>query len=89
MGHQIIRADENGSLVVPAVLVGGVHPGTIYTVEPHGDVVILRRENPQQEDWWSSTSPADRVAWLEEWIASLPSSPALPREAARRDAMYE
>lgn len=82
MEHQIRRADENGSLVVPAAPVCGVQPGAIDTVEPRADVVILRRENPQPEDWWSSTSPADRVAWLEEWIASLPTSPALPLEAA-------
>jgi hypothetical protein len=86
---QTIHADENGALVVSPGILGRVEPGTRFSVEPHGDVVILRRESVEAERWWASTTPAQRVAWLDEWIASLPASPALPRQATRRDSMYE
>ena len=84
-----IQADDNGALVVPAGLLGCVDPGARFSVEPHGDVVVLRREAGEAERWWGSTTPAERIAWLEEWISSLPPSPPLPREATRRDSMYE
>jgi len=86
---QVIQADENGALRVPPGLAGQVPPGARYTVEPHGDVVILRRESSKAEDWWATSTPAERAAWLGEWLASLPPSPALPREATHRDSMYE
>ncbi|MCW5982193.1 MAG: hypothetical protein KIT09_29165 [Bryobacteraceae bacterium] len=84
-----IQADENGALFVPAGLVGRVAPGARFSVEPHGDVVILRREPGEAERWWETTTPAQRVAWLEEWIRGLPASPPLPQGATRRDSMYE
>ena len=80
---QVIQADENGALIVPA---GPLRPGARYTVEPLGDVVILRRESPNAGD---GAKPEQRIARLEEWIGSLPSAPALPREATRRDSMYD
>jgi hypothetical protein len=86
---QIIQADQNGALTVPAEVVGPVPPGARYSVEPLGDVVILRREPSDASEWWETTTPAQRVAWLEDWIGSLPTSPALPREATRRDSMYD
>jgi hypothetical protein len=70
---QTIQADENGALVVSSGLLGRVEPGTRFEVER----------------WWASTTPAQRVAWLREWIASLPSSPPIPLEATRRDSMYD
>ena len=85
----VIEADESGSLVVPAGAVGRVPPGARFTVEPHGNVVILRRQRSDPEDWWTTTVPAQRVAWLKEWIAGLPSSPPLPPEATHRDSMYD
>ena len=84
-----IQADETGGLALPAGVMGQVEPGARFSVEPHGDIVILRREPDEAERWWTSTTPADRVAWLEEWIRSLPPGPALPLEATRRDSMYE
>ena len=86
---QIIQADENGTLVVSAGFLGRVEPGTRFSVERHGDVVILRRESVEAERWWASTTPAQRVVWLAEWITRLPVSPPLPREATRRESMYE
>ena len=87
--RQIIQADENGTLVVSAGLLGRVEPGTRFSVEPHGDVVILRRDPVDAEHWWASTTPAQRVSWLNEWTTGLPVGPALPREATQRDSMYE
>jgi hypothetical protein len=46
-----IQADENGALVVPAGSMGRVEPGARFSVEPHGDVVILRRESAEAERW--------------------------------------
>ncbi len=83
---KIIQANENGTLIVPA---GLVQPGAKYTVEPRGDVVILRRELSNGNTWWETTTPDQRIAWLEEWIANLPPAPALPREATHRDSMYD
>jgi hypothetical protein len=86
---QTIQADENGALVVSSGILGGVEPGARFSVELHGDVVILRRESAEAERWWATTTPAQRVAWLDEWLAGLPVSSALPRGATRRDSMYE
>jgi hypothetical protein len=85
----MIEAGKDGSLVVPLGAAGPVPPGARFTVEPHGNVVILRREPSAAEDWWATTTPSQRVAWLGEWIASLPSSPARPPEAPHRDSMYD
>ena len=84
-----IRADARGALVVPASMAGRVEPGARFSVEPHGDTLSLRREPEQADRWWERTEPAQRVAWLEEWIRGLPPSPALPPEATRRDSIYE
>jgi len=73
---RVIEADESGAL-------------TRSSVEPHGNVVILRRESSAAGHWWETTTPAQRVAWLREWIADLPPSPALPPEATHRDSMYD
>jgi hypothetical protein len=81
-----IQADETGGLVVPP---GLAPPGARYSVEARGGVVILRREPSTADEWWESTTPAQRVAWLDEWVASLPPSPALPPEATHRDSMYD
>lgn len=88
MAH-VIQADENGALIVPAGAAGPVQPGSRFTVESCGDAVILRLESPAAEAWWAATTPAQRVRWLEEWIANLPQSPALPRAATHRDSMYD
>ena len=84
-----IQADEHGALVVPAGMLGSLEPGAKFSVEPHGDFLILRREPDEAERWWTSTTPEERIAWLDEWIRSLPASPAIPLEATRRDSMYE
>lgn len=87
----VIEADSQGTLSVPAAAA----PGTRFAVEPHGDVVILRREPSSwreptsAEIWWRDTSPDERIAWLREWIASLPPSPPLSLEAVSRDSLYE
>jgi hypothetical protein len=84
-----IQADESGALVLPAESPGQVEPGTRFSVEPRGDVILLRREPGEAERWWDSTTPEQRVAWLEEWIRNLPASPPLPLESTRRDSIYE
>lgn len=83
---QTIESDVDGVLVVPA---GVLPPATRSRVEPHGDVVILRREPSRADAWWASTTPEQRVAWFREWVSSLPPSAALPLEATRRDALYD
>lgn len=85
MSHTI-QADERGALIVPA---GLAPPGARFTVEARGESVILRRDRSTADEWWASTTPAQRVAWLEEWVASLPPGPAVPPEASHRDSMYD
>ena len=84
-----LQADENGALLLPPGVLGPVEPGARFTVEPYGDTVILRREPDAAERWWSTTTPAERVAWLDEWIRDLPPSPPLPLEATSRETMYD
>jgi hypothetical protein len=83
---RVIESDVQGVLVVPA---GVVPPTTRFSVEPCGDIVILRREPSLADEWWASTRPEQRVAWLREWTASLPPGTSLPREATRRESMYD
>jgi hypothetical protein len=85
MAH-VIQADENGALVVPAGQAGQIRPGTRFTVEQFGDVVILRRA---VEDSRETVAPPVAIEWLEDWIEHLPPSPALPREATHRESMYD
>jgi len=67
-----------------------VQPGTRFTVEQCGDAVILRKQElSAAEDPRRTATPAQRIASLEEWIANLPHSPALPRQATRRESMYD
>ena len=84
----IIEAGETGSLLVPAEAAGLVPPGTRFTVEPHGNIVILRREVSTGRSSDIST-PADRFARLRAWITVLPQSPPLRPEATHRDSMYD
>src|SRR5262249_7483327 len=53
----VIEADENGSLVVPAEAAGRVPPGAQFTVEPHGNVVILRRQRSVRSTNSAAGSP--------------------------------
>ena len=84
-----IQADESGTLVLPAGIIGQVEPGAKFSVEAHGNVVILRRQPDEAERWWATTTPAERVAWLHEWVRSLPSGPPIPIGATHRASMYE
>jgi hypothetical protein len=85
----VIRADEHGVLHVPPEQSGQVPPGTRFTIEQSGDTLILRRQPHIAEDARGTSSPAQPIAWLEDWIANLPPSPALPRQATHRDSMYD
>jgi len=62
---QTIQANETGELVIPA---GLAPPGARFTVGARGEVVILLRDPSTADEWWASTTPAQRVAWLEEWL---------------------
>ena len=86
---ETVHVDQSGRLVIPATLLGAPLPGSTVLVERSGDVVILRRESNEADRWWKSTSPTERLAWLDAWIRSLPSSPALPIHAIGRDSIYE
>jgi hypothetical protein len=84
-----VKVDQSGSLLIPAPLLGAAAPGSMFSVERSGDVVILRRDSNEADRWRKSTTPAQRLDWLEEWIRSLPRSPALPLDAIGRDSIYE
>jgi hypothetical protein len=83
---QTIQADDTGALVVPP---GLAPPRTRFTVESWGDDVLLRREPAGVSTASDREAAAAKIAWLREWIASLPSSPPIPLEATRRDSMYD
>lgn len=80
-----IQADENGALLIPPG--SGIEPGARFSVEPRGDLLILRREPAASPD--QSDGTAAKIARLREWIATLPPSPPLPIEATSRDSIYE
>ena len=84
-----VQVDHSGSLVIPAPFLGSAAPGSTFSVERSGDVVILRRESNEADRWWESTTPAQRLEWLETWIRSLPRAPALPLDGIGRDSIYE
>ena len=82
-----IQTHESGTLVLPAVAIGQVEPGTTFSVESQSDVVILRRQPDEAERWWAATTPSERVAWLHEWVRVLPAGPSIPIEGTHRDSM--
>ena len=83
---QTIQADATGALVVPP---GLAPPRTRFTVESWGDDVLLLRQPACEPRASDREVAAAKIAWLREWIASLPSSPPIPLEATRRDSMYD
>jgi hypothetical protein len=83
---QTIQADETSALVVPP---GLAPPRTRFTVESWGDDVLLLRQPACEPRASDREVAAAKIAWLREWIASLPSSPPIPLEATRRDSMYD
>jgi hypothetical protein len=83
---QTIQADETGALVLPP---GLAPPRTRFTVESRGDDVLLRRESADVSNATDREAAAAKVAWLREWMASLPPSRPIPLEATRRDSMYD
>ena len=68
-----IQADENGVLVVLAAGTGRVEPGARFSVEPRGDVVILRRE-PSEAERFIKRPPKSSPAPSHVWI-NKPSTP--------------
>jgi hypothetical protein len=83
---QTIQADDTGALVVPP---GSAPPRTRFTVESWGDDVLLRREPAGVSAASDREAAAAKIAWLRQWIASLPASSPIPLEATRRDSMYD
>jgi hypothetical protein len=80
----ILKVNEHGDLYLPSKVLGEVEPGTPYTVEVQGEVLILR---PQRSDL---LSPEEKAAQWRKWAASHSSkSPGLPDEALRRENIYE
>ena len=84
-----IQADESGSLVLPNGIIGQVEPGTRFSVEPHGDSVILRREPGKVPRTEPDEAAAAKIARLRKWIASFTPGPAISLEGTRRDTMYD
>lgn len=83
-----IEADEKGALVLPPGSVGTIAPGARFSVEPRGDLVILRRE-PANSSLDEAGDAAAKIARLRTWIASLPPSHPVPLAATSRDSIYE
>jgi hypothetical protein len=82
----IIQADESGALLVPP---GSAPPGAHFTMETLGSTLVLRRYSASPEDWWATTTPAQRAAWFQAWIESLPPSPTVRPDSMRRDTIYD
>lgn len=59
------------------------------TDTPLLDLEPAERAPSSAEQWWASTTPGDRSVWLKEWVASLPEGAPLPRDATRRDSIYD
>lgn len=81
---QILQVNEHGDLYLPKEVLGKVRPGTCYSVEVQGELLILRKEQP------AVLSPEEKAAQWRKWAASHSSeSPGLPDEALRRENIYD
>ncbi|MEH1848259.1 MAG: hypothetical protein V7L25_25595 [Nostoc sp.] len=80
----ILKVNEHGDLYLPSEVLGKLQPGTVYSLEVQGDVLILRPERS------GVFSPEEKAAKWRRWAAShSANSPSLPNEALRREHIYD
>jgi hypothetical protein len=89
--EHVIEVNEDGSISLPAEVVGDVAPRTRFVVERQNGKLILEPESASA--FWEKLTPAERAADFRQWIASIrqrePAHPPLPDEALRRESMYD
>lgn len=89
--EQVVEVNEDGTISLPAELVGNVAPHTRFVVERQNGKLVLQPENSSA--FWEKLTPAQRAEDFRQWIASIrqhePARPPLPGEALRRENMYD
>lgn len=80
----ILKVNEHGDLYLPSEVLGKLQPGTFYSLEVQGDILILRPERS------GVLSPEEKAAKWRKWAAShSANSLGLPDEALRRENIYD
>ncbi|MEH2301542.1 MAG: hypothetical protein V7K88_21770 [Nostoc sp.] len=84
MVTHILKVNEHGDLYLASEVLEEIQPGTVYSLEVQGDVLILRPERS------GVLSPEEKAAKWRRWAAShSANSPVLPDEALRRENIYD
>jgi|GEM_PF-3216882 len=82
----VVRADENGNIVIPQSLFSKSMPDAKYAVEQIGDmltVVPLDEDNTEfdVEEW---------IKRFDDWVASIPNrGKIIPNTTFSRDELYD
>jgi hypothetical protein len=85
---EVLEVDAEGSLRLPAELLGNAKPHTRYVVDIQGDTLILRPEAARP--FWATATPEERAEAFRRWAAvERPPAPDLPLEAISRDTIYD
>jgi hypothetical protein len=78
-----IEADASGNLLLPLQTA----PGALFTVEREGEGYLVRPGNGPASRW-AATTAAERLAWIESFLDSLPDGTGLTAEAVTREHLY-
>ena len=85
---EVLEVDAEGSLRLPAELLGNAKPHTRYLVDIQGDTLILRPEGARP--FWETATPEERAEAFQRWAAmDRPAAPVLPPEAFSRESIYD
>ena len=80
----VVESDANGNIVIPV----SAPPGTRYAIEQNGDAVTARPEVSPAEEWWTRSTVAQRIDWLESFLAGMPAGAGLSADDVRREGLY-
>jgi hypothetical protein len=87
----VLEVSEEGSLTLPAEVIGHAQPHTRFAVVSSGAAVVLQQED-EKLPFWMTATPAQRAERFLQWMASHRDQAArapLPDEALRRESIYE
>jgi hypothetical protein len=85
----VLETNDQGTLNLPAELIGGAPPHAKFELEVVGDILMLR---PAENDrpFWRQATRQQRVETFRRWAdSSRPPAPDLTDESLRRENFYD
>ena len=84
-----LETSDDGGLLLPPELIGGVRPHAKFELEVLGDILLLRPAGNDRPFWRQATSQ-QRAEAFKRWAdAPRPPAPDLTDESLRRENLYD